>query len=205
MGRIWNILREKLAALREKAAAKGLPAGRIAYYAALIMLLALLGSATCAWRGQRAATPERAQVPQAAMALQTAASAMAPSPAPTEEPVRFVWPLDGGIVGEYAPQGLVWSETLSQWQNHPGLDIAGSPGEAVRACADGVVEDAWLDALWGNVAVIVHEDGYRSTYAGLNTLSVVESGQKVAAGEIISAVGIPPPARPPWAGTSTSS
>ena len=40
------------------------------------------------------------------------------------------------ILAEYAPDAPVWSETLGQWQTHPALDIAGSPGEAVYACRD---------------------------------------------------------------------
>ncbi|MBR1820842.1 MAG: M23 family metallopeptidase, partial [Clostridia bacterium] len=97
--------------------------------------------------------------------------------------------LEGEIVGAYSPELPVWSGTLSQWQTHPALDIAGTPGEAVYACRDGVVSDAWHDRLWGNVIVIDHADGYQSTYAGLNTLNLAEVGQAVAAGDVISAVG----------------
>ena len=57
-------------------------------------------------------------------------------------------------MAEYAPDAPVWSETLGQWQTHPALDIAGSPGEAVYACREGVVSEAWSDRLWGNVVVI---------------------------------------------------
>ena len=113
----------------------------------------------------------------------------APAPAPTPEPVRWVWPLEGEVVAGYSPEAPVWSETLGQWQTHPGQDIAGSPGEAVYACRDGVVTEVWNDRLWGNVIVIGHDDGYRSTYAGLNTLELVKEGDAVQAGQVIGSVG----------------
>ena len=100
-----------------------------------------------------------------------------------------MWPLEGEIVNGYSPEKLVWSETMGQWQTHAALDIAGSPGEAVYACRDGVVADAWRDRLWGNVIVIDHDDGYRSTYAGLNTLNLVSPGDTVQGGQALGAVG----------------
>ena len=78
---------------------------------------------------------------------------------------------------------------VKQWQTHPAVDILGSPGEAVCACADGTVIDAYRDSLWGNVIVLEHADGLTSTYAGLNTLNMVTVGETVRAGETISAVG----------------
>ena len=159
--------------------------GQIAYYGALALLLVALGVASSAYRNRKSA-------PVARESAQTALSARAelplPSPEPTVEPVRWVWPLEGEIVGEYSPNEPVWSATLELWQTHPGIDIAGSPGEAVYACRDGEVSDAWRDRLWGNVIVIDHDGGWRSVYRGVNTLNLVEVGQKVSAGDVISAV-----------------
>lgn len=157
--------------------------GRVSYYAALACLLALLGSASYAYRS-RGETAEPAPQP-----AQPVAAAMPIAPEPMPEPVRWAWPLEGETVGEYSPLTPVWSPTLGQWQTHPAIDIAGSPGEAVYACGDGTVADAWQDALWGNVIVVDHGDGFRSTYAGLNTLNLVNIGDAVSAGDVISAVG----------------
>ena len=153
-------------------------------YASVALVLAILGCASYALR-QRIAKPDDDPLPRAAAAMRAPEA----SPAATPEPVIWVWPLEGEIVGAYSPDAPAWSRTLGQWQTHAGLDIAGSPGEAVYACRDGEVVDAWNDRLWGNVIVIDHEDGYRSTYAGLNTLKLVSPGDKVSAGDIISAVG----------------
>lgn len=156
------------------------------YYAALVCLLALLGSASYAYRSQ-GQTPREEPARQAVQRTEPALQAFLPEPTP--EPARWIWPLEGEIVGAYSPDAPVWSSTLTQWQTHAGLDIAGSPGEAVYACADGTVADAWKDALWGNVIVIDHGDGYRSTYASVNTLNLVRAGDAVCAGDVISAVG----------------
>ncbi len=160
--------------------------GRVGYYAALALLLVILGTASRAYRARAARAPE-AETP-ARSALSSRAEPERPVPEPTAQPAVWVWPLEGEIVGEYAPETPVWSATLGQWQTHPGLDIAGSPGEAVCACRDGEVLDAWNDRLWGNVIVLDHGDGWQSIYRGLNTLNLVEIGGKVRAGDVLSAV-----------------
>lgn len=159
--------------------------GRIGYYAALALLLVALGAASHAYRNRTAAPVTQ---PSARTALSAKAEVHLPTPEPTQEPVRWVWPIEGEIVGEYMPDEPVWSATLEQWQTHPALDIAGSPGEAVYACRDGEIADAWCDRLWGNVIAIDHSDGWQSRYCGLNTLNLVEVGQQVKAGDVISAV-----------------
>lgn len=158
---------------------------RLAWYAGLAALLTALGLASHAYRA-RLARPE--ETPPVRQALSARAGIALPTPEPTPEPILWVLPLSGETVGDYAPDSPVWSGTLMQWQTHPALDIAGSPGEAVYACRDGVVADAYRDRLWGNVIVLEHDEGYVSTYRGLNTLNLVQVGQAVAAGEVISAV-----------------
>ena len=168
---------------------------KVGWYAALAALLVLLGSASYAYRNRTAAPMEPRNEPRAVMAVRTPDPVSAwvmgvePTPEPTPEPLRFVWPVEGDILGEYADDHMVWSGDLNQWQIHPALDIAAAPGEAVAACADGVVSEAWEDGLWGRVIRIAHPEGYGSVYAGLSTLRLVSIGESVAAGQIISAVG----------------
>ena len=152
------------------------------FYAAMMALLVLLGAASSAYRSRRG---EEAVAAQARVAPPSAGEASPADP----EPVNMVWPVAGDIIGAFAPDRAVWSDTLQQWQNHPGIDIAAGPGEAVAACRDGVIADAWKDAAWGNVVVVDHGDGCASTYANLNTLQMAQIGRQVRAGEIIGAVG----------------
>ncbi len=162
---------------------------RLARGAALLALVVALGTASVTAR-RRLVREGRAQETGAAAvagAVRPAEAPAAPSPEP-EEP-RWMWPVEGEILGAYAPEELAWSQTLGQWQTHPALDIAAAPGEAVYACADGTVLDAYSDRLWGNVIVIDHGDGWRSTYANLNTLNLVRPGEAVVKGDVISAVG----------------
>ena len=171
-------------------------AKRLGWYGALAALLTILGTASAAYRdksgvdaGAGLPTPE----PLAAMSVGTPepipALFTAPTPEPTPEPLSFCWPLEGEVIGAFAPEALVWSETLGQWQSHPGIDIAASAGEAVVSCAEGTVTEAWDDPLWGYVIEIGHREGYVSTYANLGTLNLVQIGDAVAAGQIIAAVG----------------
>ncbi len=186
MGDLFEKLRD---ALRRVGAA------RLGWYVALAALLVLLGSASYTYRKRAAAPVEPDSAPRAVMAVHTPDPVTAwvtmvePTPEPTPEPLRFVWPVEGDVVGEYAENRMVWSEDLSQWQTHPALDIAAAPGEAVAACADGVVTDVWEDDLWGRVIQISHPEDYISTYAGLSTLKLVNIGDNVTAGQVISAVG----------------
>ncbi len=160
-----------------------IPRSRAGGYVALAALLALLGAGTYALRSDGAASrQEDMPTPRAALAVQNPA----PSPQPTPEPETWTLPVTGEILAAYS-DAPVWSDTLDQWQTHAAMDIAAAPGEAVYACRDGVVSDAWSDRLWGNVIVLDHGDGWQSMYAGLNTLNLVRVGDSVAMGDIISA------------------
>lgn len=169
---------------------------RLGWYGALAALLVILGTASYGYRARRereAASPDPGDVAAMAAATPRPMEALfvlpTPSAAPTPEPLVFTWPIQGEIIGEYAADALVWSETLGQWQSHPGIDIAAQAGEAVAACADGTVTEAWEDPQWGYVIQIDHGQGCVSTYANLNTLNMVTPGDTVQAGDIIAAVG----------------
>ena len=174
---------------------------KLGWYAALAALLMILGSASYAYRMNRAPRYDAAaqsvepQAPLAVMAagtpqpLEALFRPVEPTPEPTPEPLVFIWPVEGEVIGEYAPDALVWSQTLGQWQNHPGVDISAAAGEAVVACADGTVREAWEDPLWGCVVEIGHDQGFVSTYANLSTLSLVKPGDAVTAGQVVGAVG----------------
>jgi len=72
---------------------------------------------------------------------------------------------------------------------HPGIDIAGSTGNAIYASASGVVVYAgWNNYGYGLMVVIDHGDGWQTLYAHMNDVDVV-CGQAVFQGNMIGGVG----------------
>ena len=71
---------------------------------------------------------------------------------------------------------------------HNGIDIAAPEGNAVMACADGVVKFAGYNSSSGNYVIIDHGNGYTSSYAHmLKTLR--KTGDSVKRGDVIGKVG----------------
>lgn len=98
-------------------------------------------------------------------------------------------PVIGKIIVDYSVDKLVYSNTLEQWQTHPGIDIAAEEGTAVKAVLDGTVVDTLNDSKLGNTVIIDHGAGFISKYGNLKSTTVVKKGQDIKKGEIIGAVG----------------
>ncbi len=158
---------------------------RFGYGASVVLLLLLVGTAAYAYRSRPAAPaqPAPTPTPEPAVLSSLALPQEAEPAAPT-----FLPPVFGEVVGAYAPDALVWSDTMLQWQVHMGVDVAAPLGTAVAA-ADGTVEEAYRDYLLGNVVALSHEGGYRTVYASLQSAKMVEVGQQVKQGDVIGAVG----------------
>lgn len=76
-----------------------------------------------------------------------------------------------------------------QAKMHTGVDLAMKIGNPVFATGDGVVETVEFDFFgYGNCVTIDHGFGYKTLYAHLNTISVIE-GMKVKRGDRIGEVG----------------
>ncbi|MFT4187607.1 MAG: peptidoglycan DD-metalloendopeptidase family protein [Aeromicrobium sp.] len=89
---------------------------------------------------------------------------------------RWTWPLsDHSIAREFAPPAHDYGP------GHRGVDLAGSPGETVRAVAAGTV--AFVGQVGGRPVVTVSHGAERSTY--LPVAATVEVGDAVRAGEPI--------------------
>ncbi len=108
-----------------------------------------------------------------------------------EPPQRLMLPVDGTVSEPYSLMS-VYSETMKDWRAHTGMDIEASLSAAVKAAEDGTVARAYEDKLWGNVIEIEHRGGLKTVYKGVSTLSMVEVGDNVSAGETISGVGTAP-------------
>ena len=74
-------------------------------------------------------------------------------------------------------------------KRHTGVDFAMKPGNRLYATGDGVVESVKFELFgYGNQVVIDHGFGYKTRYAHMKTISVVE-GMKVKRGECIGLSG----------------
>jgi len=90
----------------------------------------------------------------------------------------FVWPTPATYLSGYGFSDF-----------HPGLDIAGSEGNAVYASATGVVVYAgWNNYGYGLMVVIDHGDGWQTLYAHLSQVNV-DCGQAAFQGNVIGRVG----------------
>lgn len=98
---------------------------------------------------------------------------------------RWRWPLQGPVVSGFS----------NAYGGNAGLDIAGSPGQAVLAAAAGEVVYAG-DGIrgYGNLLIIKHNKSYLSAYAYNQSLAV-SLGQSVKAGQRIATVGKHPTGR----------
>ena len=72
---------------------------------------------------------------------------------------------------------------------HSGVDFAMKPGNPVYATGDGVVESVKFEFFgYGNSVVIDHGFGYKTRYAHLKSISVME-GMTLKRGECIGQTG----------------
>jgi lipoprotein NlpD len=115
-------------------------------------------------------------------------SAPAPAPvAPTAVPTgpsRAV----GGLTWRWPAAGVVVKRFQSA-DAIPGIEIAGKPGEPVRAAADGVVVYSGNGLVgYGELVIIKHSDSMLSAY-GHNRKRLVKEGQRVSAGQQIAEMG----------------
>ncbi|MDR7253605.1 murein DD-endopeptidase MepM/ murein hydrolase activator NlpD [Nocardioides sp. BE266] len=92
------------------------------------------------------------------------------------EPVG-VWPLDPepAVVRGFEPPPGPWAA------GHRGVDLAGSPGQAVRSSLPGTV--GFVGSIGGKPVVTVLHGGRRTTYEPV--AASVEAGQPVAAGDVL--------------------
>ncbi len=100
-----------------------------------------------------------------------------------EELQQFVgvwsWPTEGQVAREFAP-----TEVGGQ-----GVDIAGVPGQDIRAAMAGTVVYSGRDLSGGgNLIIVRHNDELMTTYSHADQLFVAEDDQ-VAAGDPIASLG----------------
>lgn len=93
---------------------------------------------------------------------------------------NLAWPTVGGYIS--SKQGYRWGK------NHKGIDIARPSNRTIKAADNGKVVSAGYDGGYGNKIVIDHQNGLRTVYAHLETISV-SVGQTVSQGSAIGVMG----------------
>ncbi|MBA3349923.1 MAG: M23 family metallopeptidase [Actinobacteria bacterium] len=98
---------------------------------------------------------------------------------------RFLWPAAGAVT---SPFGYRVHPIFGDSRLHEGIDIGAAYGAPVVAADSGTVAFAGVMGGYGNAIGVDHGAGIATTYNHLSTIGVV-SGQQVARGEVLGAVG----------------
>ncbi|MBD8071260.1 M23 family metallopeptidase [Bacillus sp. PS06] len=93
---------------------------------------------------------------------------------------QLTWPAVGGYISSHV--GYRWG------QMHKGIDIARPSDRTIKAADNGTVVSAGYDGGYGNKVVINHNNGLRTVYAHLSSISV-SVGQTVSQGQKIGVMG----------------
>jgi murein DD-endopeptidase MepM/ murein hydrolase activator NlpD len=96
-----------------------------------------------------------------------------------------IWPTNGEVTSRFGSRSSPWGWG-SDW--HPGYDIAGDYGTPVVATADGVVVYSGWYGGYGRLVQIDHGNGIVTLY-GHNSEIIVNDGQQVKKGQVISYMG----------------
>lgn len=107
----------------------------------------------------------------------------------TKQEVTFIKPTDGEIIGEFAKDNLIYSETLKEWITHTAVDIKADKTSVVKSSADGIVKSIVNDPRYGLTVIIEHDDGYETVYSNLLTAEFVVEGEEVSQGQTIGTAG----------------
>lgn len=119
--------------------------------------------------------------------------ALRPTPAPETAAGAFAsqqrhlrWPVAAGTIA--SRYGMQIHPVLKTKRENTGIDIQVKSGTGVQTVADGEVSILTFIPGFGNIVILSHGDGYRTVYAHLSEINVVES-QKVKAGDLIAKSG----------------
>lgn len=106
-----------------------------------------------------------------------------------EEEFKWSLPVEGEIIVKHSGNELIYSKTLGDFRKHSGVDIRSDMLSKVYSAERGIVKEKKNDAMMGITIVIDHQNGFCSVYSNLSTAEMVEVGQKVEKGHIISGIG----------------
>ncbi len=97
-----------------------------------------------------------------------------------------LWPLYGLITSDYGWRSDPFGGSGSEF--HDGVDIAAPYGTAIRATAEGKVEQSGWNGSYGISVTLYHRDGIETLY-GHMCRTAVSAGQTVKKGQVIGYEG----------------
>lgn len=100
--------------------------------------------------------------------------------------VLFRHPVAGSAIT--SPFGNRIHPVSGRWSFHSGVDYGAARGSSVRAARSGTVTGVGEDEVMGRSVTIIHNGGYETFYAHLDT-TTVRLNQEVRSGMIIGTVG----------------
>ena len=103
--------------------------------------------------------------------------------------LNFQKPVEGEITRNFAKDNLVYSETLSEWVTHNGIDIKADKTTVVKSAEEGIVKSIKNDPRYGLTIVVSHNDGFETLYENLLSSEFVKEGDKVTKGQALGTVG----------------
>lgn len=113
------------------------------------------------------------------------ADVVSPPPAPAAAPVKYVMPVEGPITSALGHRSAPRAGASTE---HNGLDIGVPVGTPVASMGPGRVVFAGQRGKNGNLVIVEHADGSRSSYAHLDSINVT-TGQAVNGGTVIAKSG----------------
>lgn len=103
---------------------------------------------------------------------------------------KYIMPITGEIIKEFAVEKLVYSETLGMWKTHPGIDIKAELGANVKSASNGTIQSVDKDSFYGNTVKVLDSDGYTFVYSNLDNDFDLKEGDQVKQGDIIGKIGV---------------
>lgn len=111
------------------------------------------------------------------------------TPKEVKKELAFQKPVEGEVMRQFAKDNLVYSETLSEWVTHLGIDIKAEKTTVVNSAEEGKIKSIKNDPRYGLTVVVSHQDGFETVYANLLSAEFVKEGDKVTKGQAIGTVG----------------
>jgi murein DD-endopeptidase MepM/ murein hydrolase activator NlpD len=107
-------------------------------------------------------------------------------------PGRLLWPVHGAVLTQpFGCTDLVFEPRASFCASghfHSGIDLASRLGTPLHAAAAGVVQVTNRPTGYGLYVIVVHGGGFSTLYGHLDATSL-QTGDRVAAGDLVGLMG----------------